>query len=684
MATWPRRLARWAGIRELLTHRHVVAIISVGTAVLVAVLATEVFPYRSLNHDEGVYLQQAAMLLDGRLVLDPPVEGPFRPWFFIAEDGIHYSKYAPVPAGIFAAGMALGDARFALAAVATITVALTYATVAESFDRRTGLLAAGLLAATPLFLIQASVFLPYVPTLALLLAFAWAYLRADRTDDRRFAALAGAAVGGAFVARPYTAVLFAAPFVVHALWRSQIDGWDVFDRYAVTAGLGLAGVAVALGYNAILTGSPLRFPYQVFGPLDGPGFGRRALLGHGVVYDLDLALASARVALRQYVLRWSVAPPLGVLLAAGGLAAVLRRGRSADPRQLVIAGLVVSVPVGQLYFWGTFNAIGDLAEPGLGLLGHLGPYYHLGLLLPTVAFGAHALVIGWKRLQPLLPARDVTAARVGVLAAVVFVAAIGTGTAVAGVADTVDQNREITAHYETAYEPIDDTAFQNALVFLPTPYGPWLNHPFQYLRNDPDFDGPVVYAQDREVFEVLDAVSNRTVYRYAYRGDWYPVTGEPVTPALRRLSVVEGRMVNLTVDAGVPAGTETVSVTLQNGTNETITRSLDPAAGRVRFRTTITGSSAQFTGPDADRQETVELAERDTLDVVVYVDTGGLDSFEYELEVPVSRADGTMRAITPRQAVCRNVDACGEGAAYIPGAHEQRVDLNLSLWSESR
>ncbi len=41
--------------------------------VVVFWLAHVVFPYHSVNDDEGVYLYQAAMLLEGKLFLNPPV-----------------------------------------------------------------------------------------------------------------------------------------------------------------------------------------------------------------------------------------------------------------------------------------------------------------------------------------------------------------------------------------------------------------------------------------------------------------------------------------------------------------------------------------------------------------------------------------------------------------------------------
>ncbi|MFB6187468.1 MAG: ArnT family glycosyltransferase, partial [Halobacteriaceae archaeon] len=174
-------------------------------AVAVWTISTQVFPYHSLNHDEAVYLQQAAMLLEGQLNLWPPVEDVFRPWFFVKDGDRLYPKYTPVPAAMFALGRLVGNYRIALAGIAAINLILVVAVVCDVFDRQTGLLSGIFVLTSPLFLIDSSVFLPYAPTTLLNLLFAYGYFRADRTGDRKWAAVAGTAIGLAFFAGPYTA-----------------------------------------------------------------------------------------------------------------------------------------------------------------------------------------------------------------------------------------------------------------------------------------------------------------------------------------------------------------------------------------------------------------------------------------------------------------------------------------------
>jgi hypothetical protein len=218
-----RALAEWwTAVRRRLPidrDRALAGLLVAAGAVVAAVVGALVFPFHSVNHDEGVYLAQAAMLLEGQLFLDPPAAELFRPWFFVERpDGRLYPKYAPVPAATFALGWLVGSPRLGLVGVTAGVVLLTYALAAALFDRRVGLLAATMLFVSPLFLLHAGVFLPYAPTTVWNLLFAYAYVRADRDRSRRWAAVAGVAVGIAFFARPYTAVAFAAPFVCHAVW----------------------------------------------------------------------------------------------------------------------------------------------------------------------------------------------------------------------------------------------------------------------------------------------------------------------------------------------------------------------------------------------------------------------------------------------------------------------------------
>jgi len=658
--------------------RYATVAVAVLGGLAVFSVSTSVFPHYSLNHDEAVYLQQAAMLLDGQLVLRPPVEDVFRPWFFVDDGGRLYAKYAPVPAAMFALGRLLGGYRLALVAIAAGNLVLVSAVVREVFDRRTGLLAAAFVLASPLFLLDSAVFLPYAPTTLLNLSFAYAYLRADRLGDRRLAALAGAAIGLAFFARPYTAVLFAAPFVVHACWRLWGDWRARLPRLASTAILGLAGVGLALAYNAVLTGSPWLFPYEAFAPLDGLGFGRRALLGHGVDYTPALALRANREVLWVFFSEWFVGGLAGMTLAALGVVAVTRRGWSARPAAL--AGLFLSIAVGNGYFWGNRNILGDLSVAGDGLIGALGPYYHFDLLLPAAAFAAVGGITVATTVREI--AHDHLAPRPAraVLLTTLLLGTVVLGGVTAAHADThVEDNMEVTRTYERAYVPFEGGPPANALVLLPTPYGEWLNHPFQPLRNEPDFDGRAVYAIDDRPFAVADAFPDRRLYRYTYRGPWAPYDGSPMTARLQPVDDVAGRAVHVETTVGVPDGA--VGVTARVATDEGGDYYVAPTLDEeLDIRLVVTEGAVRLHGdvtPVGDG--TLGVTGRDAVRLTIFVDFGAGDGLTYRLDLPVDASAGVTRALSPRVEWCRDARTCGGEAAYVPETAPAGVSIRTTM-----
>ncbi|WP_181685169.1 ArnT family glycosyltransferase [Halorhabdus salina] len=660
-------------------RRFRIATVAVALAGAVAVwlVSTTLFPYHSLNHDEGVYLQQAAMLLEGKLFLQPPVEGVFQPWFFVESEAGLYPKYNPVPAGMFALGELLGGYRLALPAIAAGILAGVTGVVSEVFDRRTGLLAAVFVLASPLYLLDTATFLPYAPTALLNLGFAYGYLRADRTGDRRWAAAAGAAIGLAFFARPYTAVLFATPFVAHALWTLARDWRTALPRQAMTAILGLAGVTLTLGYNATVTGSPLTFPYEAFAPLDGLGFGHRELLNHRIEYTPELALEANGQVLAAFTGRWIAGGILGAGLALAGLAVAVRREWS--PRTAILAALGVSVPVGNLYFWGNYNLLGDLDAAGDGLIASLGPYYHFDLLVPTAAFAAVAALAAFDVLRDAL---DTHLDRRAAFTSLLAVALVGTlvlgGITTNQAAAPIERNADVTDTYEQAYAPFEPAPPPNAVVLTPTPYGPWLTHPFQALRNDPGYDGRTVYAMDDRPFAVAEAFPDRDLYRFGFRGVWDPLGDSPEAARLQRVQERSGEAVTLNASVGLPERitSATVTVATDAGTTHYVASETDDT---LRFRVMIADGTLRVAGPvEAVGEGPLEIDGREDVDVTVFADDG-VGGFEYRLSLPVETGDGTVRVLAPHVEYCLDARACGGAATYVPEASPDGVFVRTDL-----
>ncbi|ELZ93667.1 glycosyltransferase family 39 protein [Haloferax volcanii] len=723
------------------TQRRLAALcVSLLVGLVVTWLAVDLFPYHTVNDDEGVYLTQAAMLLEGKLFLYPGrLTEAVRPWFFVVQEtpsapgGVQlYSKYSPAVPALFAVGLAVGLPNLVLGAIAAISAALVYALAADAFDRTTGVVAAGLLGLSPLFLLTSSTFLAYAPTTMLNLGFAVCYVRAVRRDSSGYAVVAGALVGAAFFARPYTAVLFALPFIAHSLWalataRRAGTGWVVFRRYAAIALPGLAFVGLTLAYNAVVTGDPLTFPYIAFAPRDGIGFGERAILGYEVVYTPAMGVETAAEALDLLVTQWGPMGWLGTVAAVVGLGVTARRwwghetgrnlrgsarrrhhglgGRdraftelSDDALACVVAGVFASVFVGNAAFWGTHNGLRN------GLIDLLGPFYHFDALVPLAVFGAAGVVAGARLLRRLAHRRFSASEARGVVFSVLLVSALfAGGVTVGAVEDPYDENRLRTENLAATYEPLLDAGFEQppltpsvpgvdagglsggdsgiglgggsaapgnetkALVFHPDPYGDWSAHPFQALRNDPGFDGPVMYAIDggaERDLAVLDA-TNRTPYRFTYRGTWTGAV-DPVEPELTRLDVLAGERVDATTTLGAPEGTNTASVRVE--TDEGYARYDATTAENLTVEWSVSSAGVAVTNrPLAAGPERLSVpAGASEVDLVVtYIGDFG-ETVTYRQTATVERSGDEVRVVWPPETrVCRLTTDCGSEREWV-------------------
>jgi hypothetical protein len=617
------------------------------------------------------------MLLEGKLFLRPGALGELvRPWFFVADtaggDLRYYSKYSPVAAGVFAVGKLLGDWNLALGLVAAGNAALVGTLTTAAFDRRTGALSVLALLGAPLFLFTSAVFLPYAPTTLLNLAFALAYVRTMRRDSPRWGLAAGAAIGLAFFSRPFTAVCFATPFIAHAvgsLWWTR--GTERFRptlvRLLAVAGVGLAGVGVTLAYNAVVTGDPFLFPYKAFGPNDGLGFGRHELLGYDRVYTPALAAETTVRLLRTLATEWTVAGPVGTLLALVGLATLpTDRAAVADPAlsapalRVVVLGVVPAVVLGNAYFWGTLNGLEN------GLIGLLGPYYHFDLLLPCSAFAAAGTVVCWRRLREATDGLEGRQRRVVLAVALLAGAGVVGAAGVDAAADPYGENRLRTENLAATYEPFAERSLTNAVVFVPDPYGDWLHHPFQYLRNDPGFDGDAVYVLnegDVERFEALDATGDRRAYRFTYRGEWTGAV-EPITPTLTPLSVERGGRVAATTTLGVPARATRAqaSVVTEAGT---VRYDVGRVDGPVTVNWTVGADGVAVTNHGGTASARLPAGISEVTLLVTFVDPQGT-TVTYRQTASVERTGGDVRVVWPPEIrVCSLTTDCGREGTYV-------------------
>jgi len=325
------------------------------------------------------------------------------------------------------------------------------------------------------------------------------------------------------------------------------------------------------------------------------------------------------------------------------------------------------------------NVLGSLSDPNDGLISVLGPHYHVGLLLSTTTLGA----VGIRRLAEaaatLRTRLDGPTARALPIFGVVAMLLVA-GVTVGAIAAPVSDNYETTEQYEHAYKPIEKQSFDNGLIFLPTPYGDWLNHPFQGLRNDPDFDGDVVYAIQHREFEIVDAFPDRTLYRYTFRGEWRPFDGQSVTPRFREVKHASGEKLRLNLSLGVPESVETVELRASIGDEGNST------AAALRDEIEMTAVAADGTvrirSPAFEQNLTVAHEGGEELRLVAFVSYGALGGFEYVAELPLIRENGEYRALSPSLEVCKVPARCGGEAAYVPGEHRDGVSMNATVSAE--
>lgn len=676
------------------------AAIAVTAGLVVLILAYDLFPYHSTNHDEGVYLLQAAMLTEGRLVLTPGSEAlrqAFHPWFFVESPHGLYPKYSPVPAAVFALGMIVGDPRLALFGIAVCNVAIISAITAEAFDQKTGILAAAIVAASPLFLLPSAAFLPYAPTTALNLLFALAYIRSVRAANPWYAGVAGIAIGLAFFARPYTAVIFAIPFMAYAGWQllhPRARNWRVIRRTGITAGIGVAFVGLTLFYNHLVTGSAFLFPYEAFAPLDGIGFGRRRILGHETQYTPTLALRSNGRVLWALATRWFTAGPIGTTLAAIGVTSVvvytkrtgLTRSLSLGNRtlQLLLAGLAGTIIAGNVYFWGNYNMLGSLSDPNDGMITLFGPFYHFDLLLPLSAFAAHGTLVTttfvWRAVDRLVSSEAPRIAAVLLLAVALPV----TGAVdVWAVSQPMEKHSAHTAKYERAYTPFVETDLEHALVFIPPTYGEFQNHPFQWLRNDPGFDGEIVYAITRnpsDDFAVIDAYPDREYYRYRYHGEWTPDPNRHVDSTLEHVRVIESDSVTAQTTVAVPDRIVRValSVTTGDSVRRFNYRGQPPDALTITW--TITNETVTVTDQaviprEGDPDRSIQMSGPSDIALAVTITEPDGGTLTYREELLVRPTDTGIQAVwPPASSVCIAVTDCGFEGTYLRDRPDTRPD----------
>jgi hypothetical protein len=347
-------------------------------AVLVSLLTVSRLVFRGRPHlvDSIAQLFQARIFASGLLAAPPPA----LPEFFATQqmliDGSGwYAQYPPGHAALLAIGYLLGAAWLVPVVLSVGTAGLIYLFTARVYGRRTSLVALGLTLICPFFLFMGASFMNHVSTLFFVTLFLYLYACWDSGGSPLIAALAGAALGVAFLSRPLTAAAIGLVFAVAALRSGGRDAWR---SYATAAIAGVTVASVYFVYNAATTGDPLLPGYvKLWGGDHGLGFhatpwGQLHTPVAGLRNEL-LDISLLNLALFEWPLPALL--PIGLGFALGWLS-------MAWDRRLLAAFL--AIPAAYFFYWHRDAFLGPRFL-----------YSGLALVLPLTA---HALVEGARRL----------------------------------------------------------------------------------------------------------------------------------------------------------------------------------------------------------------------------------------------------------------------------------------------
>jgi 4-amino-4-deoxy-L-arabinose transferase-like glycosyltransferase len=220
---------------------------------IVAYAALDRFPY---SGDEYSLALQSELFAKGLFKAAAPPHAAWLGVDHVVIDAFVRSKYPPGAPALVAIGVRFGYGWLVGPIEAAVVLALVWHTVRRLLGARPALVALVALGLAPLFVIDAASFYAHMPAL-LFLAIAFAavasWARAPRTG---WLVLAGAAIGAAFLVRPFDALLFGVAMLSLGSLRAVV----------VPALSALPFVAANFWYQAQVFGSPWTSGYKAYEP----------------------------------------------------------------------------------------------------------------------------------------------------------------------------------------------------------------------------------------------------------------------------------------------------------------------------------------------------------------------------------------------------------------------------------
>lgn len=377
-----RILASVSRAGRVLGARRPAELAAGGGGILAAILCSVswfVFRHRPQQVDSIAQLFQAKIFAAGMVEAPLPPEGAFFTTLnMVFGDSGWYSQFPPGHSLLLTVGVWLEMPWLVPVFLSIGTAGLLVAFACSAWGRATATVTGFLLLLCPFFWFMGASFMNHVSTLFFVSAALFSLARWEREGgaaqsrgEGGWAVVAGAALGGAFLSRPLTALAVAVAMGLVLL---------LVDRRR--SGMGMAALAflsvasLYLLYNAATTGNPLVPGYvELWGSAHGLGF---HLSPWGEVHTpwtgfrnelVDLSL------LNVFLFEWPIPSllPLGVALSAGWFAGDRWAGR--------LTAAFVAIPIAYFFYWHR-DAF-------------LGPRYLYSGIAFLVPLTARSLVLGW-------------------------------------------------------------------------------------------------------------------------------------------------------------------------------------------------------------------------------------------------------------------------------------------------
>ena len=249
---------------------------------LLAVLVTgwiSIGIFEGIPHleDEFAYVWQAQVIARGELVTpSPPEHKSFLVPFVVDHNGQRFGKYPLGWPVVLSLGEMVGLRWLVNPLLAGLGVWLTYRLGTKIFGAGVGLLAAGLTATSPFFLMNSGSLLSHPWGLVLSIGFVIAWLdtlEGDCLPGWVPTLTAGITLGTLVLSRPLTAFGVAVPFGIHGFFILSL-GSPTIRKRIVTIGI----ITVLVGslhfiWQLAVTGDPWLNPYTLWWEYDRVGFG---------------------------------------------------------------------------------------------------------------------------------------------------------------------------------------------------------------------------------------------------------------------------------------------------------------------------------------------------------------------------------------------------------------------------